>query len=285
MFSTNEERKAFVAKFNIIDDVFFQKVVEDREACQEILQIIMAMPSLKVKSVQVQKSLRNIGNKSVTLDVLCQLEDGKLYNIEMQRSDNDDHIKRVRYYVSNLDTMSAERGIHYRDLPDLYMVYITSKDFLEGNKPIYHVQRILEETGILVYNGINEIYVNAAVDDGSTLAELMQYFKRSTSESAKFPKVAARVKYFKETNEGVSAVCEIVQELIAKELKRAEIAESEAQAAKSEAQVANAKAVQAEQKAKLAARKMYDRGDSVEVIADLLSEKVETVEAWLKSVA
>jgi len=141
MFATNEERKAFVAKFNIMDDVFFQKIVEDKAACEEILQVIMNCADLKVVSVQAQKFLRNVGNKSLNLDALCQIGDGKLFNIAMQKADDDDHVKRVRYYSSNLDTLSAEKGINYLELPDLYMVYITKNDFLKGDRCIYHVKK------------------------------------------------------------------------------------------------------------------------------------------------
>jgi len=268
MFTTNEERKAFVAKFKIIDDVFFQKIVEDKSACEEILQVIMNCPDLRVVSVQAQKYLRNIGNKSVNLDALRQVGDEELFNIEMQKADNDDHVKRVRYYSSNLDTISAEKGIDYFELPDLYMVYITKNDFLKGDRCIYHVKRVLEENGQVVYNGINEIYVNAAVNDGSLVAELMAYFKNSTSENGKFPNIAKRVKYYKESNEGVSAVCDIVQALIAEEQKKVQEAIAESR-----------------EKTKASAIKMYKRGDSAEEIADILSEDIETIKTWLKEVA
>jgi len=127
---------------------------------------------------------------------------------------------------------------------------------------------VLEENGQVVYNGINEIYVNAAINDGSLVAELMAYLKNSTSENGKFPNIAKRVKYYKESNEGVSAVCDIVQELIAEEQKKVQDTIAESQA-----------------KIKASAIKMFKRGDTAEEIAYILSEDIETIKNFLKEVA
>lgn len=36
---TLEEKREKVAGFNVMDDVFFQKMMEDKEVCEEILRI------------------------------------------------------------------------------------------------------------------------------------------------------------------------------------------------------------------------------------------------------
>lgn len=246
LFKTMAERKAYVAQLNVVDDVFFNKIVEDPEVCEEILRVILNMPTLRVIKLEVQRFIRNVGTKSVILDVLCQDDTGKLMNMEMQKANDDDHIKRVRYYAANLDTLAAEKGKEYHELPDLYMVYITRKDFLQGKKVIYHVERRLAETGKVVYNGVNEIYVNTAIYDGTNLAELMRLFTNSSYYDPKFPKTSARIRYFKEENEGVNIMCD----LVANEIKKA-VAESEVQIAQYKAKAAQseAKAVQSEAKA------------------------------------
>ncbi len=50
------------------------------------------------------------------------------------------------------------------------------------------IDRVIKETGTVVENGTHEIYVNAAIDDKSDIAELMQYFKKSVGQNPKFPK-------------------------------------------------------------------------------------------------
>jgi len=245
-----KERKALVARLNLVDDIFFEKVAEDKEACEEILQTILAMPSLQILKSETQKFIRNVGTRSVRLDLWCKDALGRLFNVEMQKANDDDHIRRVRYYCSNLDTVSTEEGKEFSELPEIYIIYITRSDFLKGHKTIYHVERRLAETDKLVYNGINEIYVNTAVDDGSEIAELMQFFAHSNEYNDKFPKVVSRVRYFKEERQGVEKMCDLVDELM-KDMRVA-MAEKDAEIANQAAEIANKDAEIARLKAELA---------------------------------
>ena len=81
----SEEQKAFVSKLNVIDDVFFQKMAEDREVAEEMLRIILEKPKLKVIDSKVQRFLRNIGAHSVVLDLICEDENHKLRSTKRRR--------------------------------------------------------------------------------------------------------------------------------------------------------------------------------------------------------
>ena len=209
---TYEEQKAFVSKLNVIDDVFFQKMAEDREVAEEMLRIILEKPKLKVIENQVQRFLRNTGAHSVILDLLCEDEDHSFINCKVQKEEDDDYQKRVRFNRSNIDTIFTEKGIDYKELPDVYIILISKFDTFREGKTIYHINRVIEETGTIVENGTHEIYVNAAIDDKSDIAELMQYFKKSVGEHQNFQKLCNRVKYFKETQKGVSNMCKLVED-------------------------------------------------------------------------
>ena len=52
---TLNEQMALVQSLNVIDDVFFHKIAEDPEVCEEILRIILEKPKLKVIQCQVQR--------------------------------------------------------------------------------------------------------------------------------------------------------------------------------------------------------------------------------------
>ena len=80
---TDKERQKLIRSLNLMDDIFFQKVAEDKEVCEEILQVILQKPGLKVVDAQTQQFLRNIGAHSVILDLVCQDEDGSHINVEM----------------------------------------------------------------------------------------------------------------------------------------------------------------------------------------------------------
>jgi len=161
---------------------------------------------------QAQRFLRNIGAHSVILDLLCEDEDGSQINVEMQKTDDDNHVKRVRFNSSNIDTTFTEKGLDYKDFPDIYVIFISKFDMFREGKTIYHLETIIKETGTSVDDGIHRIFANCAVNDGSDIAELMQYFKNSTGKNNKFPKLSDRVYYFKESKEGADAMTQIVEE-------------------------------------------------------------------------
>jgi hypothetical protein len=212
--NTYEEQKAIVAKFNVIDDVFFQKMVDDIEVAEEMLRIILRKHKLKVIKYQTQRFLRNTGAHSVVLDLLCEDEDHSIINAEVQKKDDDDHQRRVRFNISNIDTVFTEKGIKYEELPNVYAIFISKFDIFSEQRTIYHINRVIEETGSIVDNGIHEIYVNTAINDGSDIAELMQYFKKSVGEHENFMKLCKRVKYFKESQEGVASMCQVLEDYV-----------------------------------------------------------------------
>lgn len=187
-------------------------MAEDKEVCEEILRILLSKPNLIVIQSQTQRFLRNIGAHSVILDVLCQDEKGNYFNVEVQKADDDNHQKRIRFNQSNIDTTFVEKGISYDKLPDIYLVFISKFDVFNEGHTIYHINRVIEETGTIVENGTHEIYVNTAVDDKSDIAELMQYFKKSIGEHENFQKLCNRVKYYKESQKGVDEMCQLVED-------------------------------------------------------------------------
>lgn len=219
----SEEQYALVARMNVMDDPLFQKIAEDPEVCEEILRILLHKPQLKIVANQTQRYLRNLNAHSVILDLLCQDDTGSLYNVEVQKSDNDDHQKRVRFHISNMDTSFVEKGGKYEDLPDVYTVFISSFDLFHENCTAYHIQRAIQETGTPVHNGIHEIYVNTAVDDGTDTARLMQYFANTGSNGDPlFPKLTARVRFFKQEQKGVFEMLSVFDEYAEQKVQEAE---------------------------------------------------------------
>ena len=63
MMQSYEKQRELVSKLNVIDDVLFHKVVEDKEVCEEILQIILNKPDLTV----VESSLIRLIKVSLSL--------------------------------------------------------------------------------------------------------------------------------------------------------------------------------------------------------------------------
>lgn len=185
------------SRLNPIDDIFFRKMAEHVPFCEEILRVILEDSKLTVTEAVPQYSGTNLQGRSVVLDLKCTLGNGKQVNVEIQKADDDDHQRRVRYNGAVLTTNTTEPGTKFKEVPDVIVVYISRFDVYDKQKTIYHVDRVLRETGDVVTNGFDEIYINATIDDGSDIAELMRIFTEDNAYSEKFPVTSARKRQFK----------------------------------------------------------------------------------------
>ncbi len=62
---------------------------------------------------------------------------------------------------------------------------------------------MIRETNDVIDDGLKEIFVNTAVDDGTDIADLMSCFVKKEVNNPKFPKFSSEVKKLKETEGGL----------------------------------------------------------------------------------
>ena len=67
----------------------------------------------------------------------------KLFAMEIQRADTLDHARRVRYYVSMVDSEYLKKGKDYREMPEVYMIYISKTDLWKTGKSFCTVEQKL----------------------------------------------------------------------------------------------------------------------------------------------
>lgn len=209
-----------IKEFRLIDDVFFEVFASDIPACQEILRVILEDTELIVNDVIVQSSERNLYGRSVRLDALCTLGNGSLCNIEIQRADNDNHLKRARFNAASITVKESETGTDFEKVKDVYIVYISEKDFFKGGFTTYHIDKVIRENGVTVDDGLHEIFVNASVNDGSNIAELMQCFTQKNLNNPKFRAVTRRFKELKETEGGLTTMCKLMDDIVNEEKQK-----------------------------------------------------------------
>ena len=144
----NHEKYAERAKkMNPIDDDFFKKMGEDRTFCEETIQTILNDKTIRVVEVKPQNYVKNLQGRSVILDVHCVSEKDGYFNVEVQKSDNDDHQRRVRYNSACVTANITDTGVKFEKVPNVCSIYISKKDFFKGNHTVYHVERRVRETG------------------------------------------------------------------------------------------------------------------------------------------
>ncbi|MEL3905900.1 MAG: PD-(D/E)XK nuclease family transposase [Treponema sp.] len=72
----------------IIDDYIFCTVMEDPELCKELLTMLLQDKVGKIIKLFRQKPIETqIASKGVRLDIMIEDEDGKIYDVEMQTTD------------------------------------------------------------------------------------------------------------------------------------------------------------------------------------------------------
>lgn len=203
--------------FRLLDDDFMSKVFEDTACAQLLLNIILERDDLTVKEVHGQYTIKNPQGRSVRLDILALDQHGSTYNIEIQRRDEGADAHRARYNSSLLDANLTNPGERYNALGETYVIFITERDVLNAGLPIYHIDRIVQETGKPFGDGSHIIYVNAQHKNDTPLGKLMHDFSCTSAENMNYPVLAERVRYFKEDVKGVTAMCREVEKIAMEE--------------------------------------------------------------------
>lgn len=199
--------------FRLLDDDFMGKVFEDKCCAEFLLQVILNRKDLQVQTVHGQHELRNLQGRSVRLDILATDVQNRAYNIEIQRNDRGAGVKRARYNSGLMDANITEPGEHYDQLNETYVSFITEHDVLKAGLPIYHIDRVIQETGDSFGDGSHIIYVNSQIKDETALGRLMHDFTCTSANEMYYPVLADRVRYFKEDQKGVASMCRAMEEM------------------------------------------------------------------------
>ena len=88
------------------------------------------------------------------------------------------------------------------------------KRIIEKRKPLYRIEREIEETGELFNDGEHIIYVNGADRDSSTaLGRLMHDFFCTDPDDMNYQQLAKKARFFKENEEGKAAMCKVLEDM------------------------------------------------------------------------
>lgn len=209
------QRVKKLKELNLTSDLLSSVVFEDPAAVQDVLRILTGICDLKVLRVEPQRSFRNLYGRSSVLDVWAEDSRGSQYNMEIQIAENEDHLKRSRFIQSRIDSRSLGSGMGYEELPDLYLIFVTEKDFLNVRTGVTRIVRMIKGTDRQAENGVHEIYANLeypAEDDEVT--RLLQFISDTNNPEISrhgFQNLSERVEYLKNETGGTSVMCELLE--------------------------------------------------------------------------
>lgn len=217
------QRKA-LQQMCLLDDTFMTAFFDgDKKRTQIMLNIIFedaGIGKLMVKSVRVQETLTNLTGRSVRLDIMARDQNGKLYNIEVQRATDGADIHRARYNHALIASKYFKKKKKFKDLPEVYVIFITESDIFKANKLKYTFEKRIAETGELVNDGEHTIYINTSYisEHGvtSNLEKLAHDFRCSEPSKMQLKEFAEKANRLKYTEKGVGNMCAIMDELCKK---------------------------------------------------------------------
>ena len=206
--------------FRLLDDDFLTKCFEgDTASIELVLRIVLEKPDLKVLDVRTQVFVENLLNRSVRLDILATDSTGAKLNVEVQRSDKGAGRKRARYNSSMMDANLLKKGEDFDKLPETWVIFITENDVMGKGLPLYPIERCFLGTGERFEDGSHILYVNGAYRGDTPIGKLMHDFSCTDAADMYYGTLADRVRFFKESKEGIEIMCRAMEDMRNQTLK------------------------------------------------------------------
>ncbi len=209
------QRVKELKKLNLTSDLLASVVFEDIAAIRDVLRILTGVRDLKVLRVEPQRSYRNLYGRGSVLDIWAEDSKNTQYNMEIQIAENENHLKRSRFIQGRIDSRSLGTGMEYDELPDLYLIFITAKDFLHVKTGITKIVRMIKGTEREAENGVHEIYANLEYPaEDEEITRLLRFIKDTNDPKISrdgFRNLSKRVEYLKNETGGAKGMCELLE--------------------------------------------------------------------------
>ena len=208
--------KMYFKKFDDLtfaDHYIFEKVLQNREICQELLERLLKIKIDHIEYPEIEKTISPYyETKGVRLDVYVKDSD-KVFDIELQNAIDDDLPFRTRYYQSMIDTDNLLKGEHYSNLPESFIIFICKYDPFNLNLPIYTFKNRCEENYSLSLNDktIKIMYNSTAYENEKDLAisAFLEYIcnqKTVDDFTSKIDSFIQKIKHQEVNRKGYSSV-------------------------------------------------------------------------------
>ena len=189
MKHTNPPKK--LQDLNLMDRFLFSEVIESAEAYKIILEIILEREiNFKGEPIAENEKRKELLGKIARLDVCAIGDDNRVYNAEVQKENENNMHKRMRYYGALMTSKLLPEGtIDYNRLSDLCMIVIAGFDMGGEGKYRYTVRRMYEGYPDKdVYDGEVILYLNTKGKDtegvSDELIAMLEYFEETTDDKA-----------------------------------------------------------------------------------------------------
>ena len=195
-------------ELTIQDNFLFQKVMRNKRLCQHLIEKILQIKIADITYPDTEKTIDiRLDSKSVRLDVYVKDDTGRVFDIEMQCTDEKDNglAKRTRYYQAMIDMDVLEKGDDYSMLNPAYIIFICTFDAFDRGLPMYTFRnRCVEQDGIELNDEATKIFLNSKGDSEALdpdVRAFLRYVDGKAAEGVFVQEVDNEVRHVKQHDE------------------------------------------------------------------------------------
>lgn len=190
------------------NDFIFGKVMQNKEICVELIQILTGNQMDEGVTINNQKPVKVTNDsRGVRYDVYVE-DDVTAYDAEMQNYDKQQDLpRRSRYYQGMMDLNLLESGGDYKDLKNSYVIFICTYDSFGKELCCYRFGNMCidkSEEELLLKDGRTILIFNtkgSKVNVSGEIKEFLDYVETEKTSNSFLKKLDREVKKAKENKE------------------------------------------------------------------------------------
>ena len=231
-------------QLTITNKFMFAMVFSHKEIAKPFLEAVLGIKIYELREPEPEKTIEvNPVNKGVRFDVFVK-ESGpngetlRSFDIEMQMEDTHEIPKRARFYQAMRDCEALCRGEKYRDLKELYIIFLCPDDIFGKSRAVYRFKNLEVDDPKIEMDDLTfkNFYIFSKYREVAEKAirDYMEYFATNKASSPETEDIDRLVKWY-QTDSNTRIRYMTWQEEIDDMRDRAEKAEARAEEEKARA--------------------------------------------------
>ena len=288
-----EQKQKTLKDLNLLDRFLFSQAADDPDTMRDMLEIILGREVVLKLLPQTEKEQRTHPlNRYVRLDVWAMDEEERIYNTEVQKEDTGNLPKRSRFYQALIDSNLLKPGeVGFQRLNPVYIILICPFDLFGYGLYRYTFQMQCKEVpGLSLQDGAVRIFLNTRGQHTEgvpqELIELLRYMEHTTEEvsasctSERIHNIQKRIHAIKSSEKIGVKYMQAWEEKILEQEKAREEGRQEGHASGLREGLTQGGI----QKLRKQVEKKVQKGFSVEEIAEMLEEDIETIQKLMEEI-
>jgi predicted transposase/invertase (TIGR01784 family) len=206
-----ENKRTPFEQLSITNRFMFAMVFSHKEIAKPFLEAVLGIKIYELREPEPEKTIEiSPVHKGVRFDVFVK-ESGpggeilRSFDIEMQVEDTKEIPKRSRYYQAMRDSEALSRGERYRNLKELYIIFICPEDIFGKGLAVYRFKNLEVDNPKIELGDLcfKNFYIFSKYRDVAekSIREYLEYFATRKPSSPETKKIDRMVKWYQTDNE------------------------------------------------------------------------------------